>query len=159
LSEKASILKEYAMYIYERVDGTIEGLTSKEAEWKPTEASNSIEWILNHMARLTNVSIPRILKGDPDYMPSGWPEDYREKRHGIEKMISDIEMGKEAVFDGIGKLTSEQLEEMIPLWGGTKKRKTGLFAYLGELIHHRGQIAYVRGTIKRLREKDPKFLI
>jgi hypothetical protein len=99
---------------------------------------------------LTNVSIPRILRGDPDYIPEDWPEDYREKRHSIEKMMGDIEGGKEAVFEGIGKLTSEQLEETIPLWGGTKKRKTGLFAYLGELIHHNGQIAYIRGTIKRL---------
>ena len=91
-------------------------------------------------------------------MPIGWPENYREKRHSIEKMIADIENGKGAVYEGIGNLTLEQLEEEIPLWGGTKKRKTGLFAYLGELIHHNGQIAYDRGTIKRMTEKDPIFL-
>jgi hypothetical protein len=55
---------------------------------------------------------------------------------------------------GIGKLTSEQLEEEIPLWRGTQKRKTGIFAYLGELVHHRGQIAYLKGTMKRLKEKE-----
>jgi hypothetical protein len=62
------------------------------------------------------------------------------------------------ILDGIGKLTDAQLEEEISLWGGTKKRKVGLFAYLGEIVHHKGQIAYVRGTVKRFKVKDPNFL-
>ncbi len=73
-------------------------------------------------------------------------------------MLEDIDAGKKAVLEGIGKLSDADLEEEIPLWGGKRKRKTGLFAYLGEIVHHRGQIAYLRGTIKRLKEKDPKFL-
>ena len=158
LSEKASILKEQVEYIYGRIERTVEGLEEKEISWRPTEASNSIEWILNHMARISNLSLPRIIKGDPEYKPLGWPEDYRETHHGLEKMLRDIGEGKEAVLEGIGKLTSTQMEEEIPLWGGTRKRKTGLFAYLGELVHHNGQIAYLRGTMKRLREKDPGFL-
>jgi hypothetical protein len=79
--------------------------------------------------------------------------------HSLEKMRGDIEKGKKLVLEGIGKLTSAELEEEIPLWGGTRKRKTALFAYLGELVHHNGQIAYLRGTVKRLKEKDPNFLI
>ena len=67
-------------------------------------------------------------------------------------------MGKRAALDGIGKLTDAQLEEEIPLWGGTKKRKIGLFAYIGEIIHHKGQILYIRGTVKRFKAKDPNFL-
>ena len=153
MSEKAAILKDQAEYIYERIGRTLEGVTEKEMKWKPTEVSNSIEWILNHMARLSNLSLPRIIKGDPEYKPGDWPDDYRDKHHSLEKMMGDIEKGKKAVLEGIGKLTSAQLEEEIPLWGGTRKRKTGLFAYLGELVHHNGQIAYLRGTMKRLKEK------
>jgi len=158
LSEKSLILKENAEYIYESLGRAVEGLTEKEAAWRPTEVSNSTEWILNHLARISNLSLPRIIKGDPDYVPDGWPSDYREMHHGLEKMLSDIEAGKKAVLEGLGKLTSTQLEEEIPFWGGTRKRKIGLFAYLGELVHHRGQISYLRGTMKRLKEKDPKFL-
>jgi hypothetical protein len=72
--------------------------------------------------------------------------------------MDDLNKGKKHVLDGIASLTEEQLEEEIPLWGGTRKRKIGLFAYLGEIFHHRGQIAYIRGTIKRLKERDPEFL-
>lgn len=158
MSEKASILKEYAEYVFGRFERTVEGLTEKEMVWKPTEVSNNIEWILNHMARISNLSLPRIIKGDPDYAPEGWPEDYRDRHHSLERMLKDIDKGKKVVLEGIGVLTSAQLEEEIPLWGGTRKRKTGLFAYLGELVHHNGQIAYLMGTMKRLKEKDPKFL-
>lgn len=158
MSEKGEILKEQAEYIFGTIDRTVEGLTDKEMMWKPTEVSNSTEWILNHLARIVNLSLPRLIKGDPDYTPKGWPEDYRDKHYSLEKMLKDISEGKKAVFDGLGKLTSEQLEEEIPLWGGTRKRKIGLFAYLGELVHHKGQIAYLRGTMKRLKEKDPNFL-
>jgi len=157
MSEKASILKDQTEYIYERIRRTVEGLTEKEMKWKPTEVSNSVEWILNHMARISNLSLPRIIKGDPEYKPKNWPDDYREIHHSLEKMLIDIENGKKVVLEGIGKLTAAQLEEEIPLWGETRKRKIGLFAYLGELLHHNGQIAYLRGTMKRLKEKDPNF--
>ena len=158
MSEKVSILKEYAEYIYEGLDGTLEGLTEKEAAWRPTEQSNSIEWTLNHLARISNLSLPRIIRGDPNYVPKGWPEDYKEKHYTVEKMMKDIASGKRVVLESLGRLTDADLEEEISLWGGKRKRKVGLFAYLGELIHHRGQIAYLRGTMKRLKEKDPKFL-
>ena len=158
MSEKASILREYAEYIFDSLQESAKGLTDKEASWRPTEQSNSIEWTLNHMARLGNVSLPRIIRGDPNYMPADWPQDYKDCHYPVEKLMGDIAMGKEAVLAEMCNLSDKQLEEEIPLWGGRRKRKIGLFAYLGELIHHRGQIAYLRGTIKRLREKDPKFL-
>jgi uncharacterized damage-inducible protein DinB len=158
VSEKSSILKEYAEYIFGTIDKAVEGLTEKEMMWRPTEQSNNIEWILNHLARLSNVSLPRIISGDSNYMPKDWPQDYKDQHYKMEKMVKDIQAGKKVVLEGIGKLTNAQLEEEILLWGGKQKRKTGLFAYLGELIHHKGQIAYIRGTVKRLKEKDPKFL-
>jgi uncharacterized damage-inducible protein DinB len=158
LSQNIQILREHAEYIFDRINRTIEGLSDNEITWSPTEVSNSIEWTLNHMARLSNLSIPRIIKGDPEFIPEGWPEDYREQSHTLEKLLGDIEEGKAMVLEGLGNMTMEDLEEELPLWGGTRKRKTGLFAYLGELVHHNGQIAYLKGTINRLKERDPDFL-
>jgi hypothetical protein len=73
-------------------------------------------------------------------------------------MLGDLEKGRKSIIEEITKLTTGDLEKEIPLWGGTRKRKTGLFAYLGELVHHNGQIAYIKGTINRLKEQDPEFL-
>lgn len=158
LSEKASIIKEQTEWLYGSLARTCEGLTEKEASWKPTEASNNIAWQLNHLSRITNQSIPRIIKGDPKWSPEGWPEDYRDQSYSIEKMLGDIEAGKERVLKGLEGLSTEDFEEEISYWGGTRQRKTGVFAYIGELAHHKGQIAYIRGSIKRLKELDPDFL-
>ena len=158
LSAKAQILKELAEYHFNSLEESLKGLDEKEAMYQPTEESNNIEWIVNHLCRISNTAIPRIIKGDPNYKPSGWPDDYKDRHYSIQKYMEDLAMGKRAALDGIGKLTDAQLEEEIPLWGGTKKRKVGLFAYIGEIIHHKGQIAYIRGTVKRFTVKDPNFL-
>lgn len=72
--------------------------------------------------------------------------------------MGDINKGKEKVIEGVAGLSEKQLEEEIPLMAGPYPRKIGLYAYIGELFHHRGQIAFIRGTVKRLKERDPDFL-
>jgi uncharacterized damage-inducible protein DinB len=153
MSEKASILKEQLEYVYDTLNRAVEELRDEEYTWRPTEVSNNIQWIMNHLSRITNLSLPRIIKGDPEYTPKGWPDDYKDQNYSLNKVLKDIEAGKKTTLEEVGKLSNAQLEEEIPLWGGTRKRKIGLFAYIGELIHHRGQIAYIRGTYKRLHEK------
>ena len=61
-------------------------------------------------------------------------------------------------LEGLEKLTSADLEADIPMWRGTRQRKVGVYAYIGELINHKGQIVMLRGNIKRRREQDPGFL-
>jgi len=157
LSAKAQILKEYAEYHYNSLEEQLKGLEMDEANYKLTEESNSIEWIVNHLCRISNTALPRIIKGDPNYKSLNWPDDYKEQHYSLDKYRADLAAGKKVTLDGIEKLTDAQLEEEIPLWGGTKKRKIGLFAYLGEVVHHKGQIAYIRGTVKRLKATDPNF--
>ena len=159
MSAKAQILKELTEYHYNTLEDTLRGLDEQEANYKPTEESNSIEWEVNHLCRISNVALPRILRGDTNYKPRDWPDDYKDRHYSLAKYMEDLATGKRTVLDGIGKLADAQLEDDISLWGGTKKRKVGLFAYIGEIIHHKGQIAYIRGTIKRLKAKNPNFLI
>jgi len=158
LSAKIQILKEYIEYQFNSLEEALKGLDEDEANYKPTDESNSIEWIVNHLCRISNTALPRIIKGDPNYKPIGWPDDYKEKHYSLDKYMADLAVGKNMILDCMGKLTDAQLEEEISLWGSTKKRKIGLFAYLGEIVHHKGQIAYVRGTVKRFKVKDPNFL-
>jgi len=158
MGDKASILSEELGYVIDSLDRHVENLGEKEYLYRLTPESNNIQWLLNHMSRIVNISIPRIVKGDSNYSPKGWPADYKDQAYGLEKMMKDIKAGRKAAVDGLGKLKDEQLEEEIPLWGGKQKRKTGVFAYIGEIYHHRGQLAFIRGTVKRLKEKDPNFL-
>jgi hypothetical protein len=158
MDSDVAVLKRFAEYAFSGLERTCEGLTENEADWKPIEEANDARWILNHLARIVNISLPRIFMGDPKYTPKGWPEDYREQVYDLKKLLMDIETGKEGVLEGIGGIKSAALAEDIPLWGGTKKREYAIFAYLGEIVNHKGQIAALRGNIKRRREKDTSFL-
>ena len=158
MSEKIEMIRRFAEISFDRFDRAVKDLTEKEADWRPVEEANSIRWILRHLSQEWNVGIPRILKGDPEYRPEGWPENYGNQSLSLDKILSDIDEGKAAVMDGLGKLSSADLETEIPMWGGTRKRQFGVLMYLSEILHHEGQIIYLRGAIGRRRQTDEHFL-
>ena len=159
MSDKVELIKTFAEIAFERFDSAMKDLSEKEIDWRPMEETNSIRWILTHLSQQWNVGIPRILKGDPEYKPKDWPEDYVGNRsYSFEKIMSEIEKGRNIVMSGLEELTLAGLEAEIPLWGGTKKRQYGLLIYLSEIFHHEGQIAYLRGAVKRRRQTDEHFL-
>ena len=159
MATQTDLLKEHAEYVFNRVDRTLNGLEEKHMKWKPTDVSNNLDWLLNHMCRISSVTLPRILSGNQDYTPSGWPENYRELSKSLAEYQTDLAAAKTAVMDSFSGLTDDKLEEEIPLWRGRMtKRKVALFNYFGEIVHHNGQVAYLKGTMTRLAEKDPDFL-
>lgn len=159
MSEKVEPLTAFAEMAFGRFDNAVKDLTEKEIEWKPVEEANSIRWILTHLSQEWNMGIPRIFKGDPNYKPRNWPDDYvGNKTYSLKKILEDLVKGRTAVMDGLGKVTPAELDADIPLWGGTRKRRVGLMTYLLEIVHHEGQIAYIRGAIGRRRQTDTHFL-
>jgi hypothetical protein len=157
LSKQTSILKENAEFLYTRLIKTLEGLTPEEAKWKPTTESNNIEWQLNHLSRITNLSIPRLLKQDYTWKPDNWPSDYRDANLSINRMIGDIENGAVYVSELLDELDEANLLKDTKYWGGVRKLKEGLFAYLAEIAHHKGQIAYLRAAHARTHGKQWKY--
>ncbi len=158
MSAKAEVLREAFEFAFSALERTLEGTDDKEYTYRLNEASNDIHSILNHLSRMTNLNIPRIIRGEPYHTPGDKPVEPDEPNQSLEKLLDDIDKGKEKVIEGVAGLSEEDLEEMVPLMAGPYPRKIGLYAYLGELFHHRGQIAFIRGTIRRLRERDPSFL-
>lgn len=158
MSEKVEMIRTFAEISFDRFGRTIKDLSEKELDWRPVDEANSIRWILTHLSQQWNVGIPSVLKGDPEYKPEGWPEDYHNQSLSLERLMSDIEKGKSAVMSGLGELSPEDLEAEIPLWGGTRKRQFGLLMYLSEVLHHEGQIIYLKGAINRRRQTDKHFL-
>jgi hypothetical protein len=159
MSEKVELVKTLAEIAFERFDEAMEDLSQKEIDWRPTEETNSIRWILTHLSRQWNVGIPAVLKADPEYKPKDWPEDYvGNTLYSLKKLLNDLEKGKNTVTKGFAELSLAELEAEIPLWGDTRKREYGLLLYVSEIFHHEGQIAYLRGAIKRRRQTDEHFL-
>ena len=142
-----NILADFASYIFHRLKNLMDGLGEEEMHWKPTEESNSIYWILTHTTRIAFLLIPQVLDGT--YNPAGWDDDYEQKKHSLRELRIDLEKGREKVFEGIRKLSLEQLSEEIDIWGRKRPLKEPLFVLLGELLHHHGQIAMLRGIYKR----------
>ena len=142
-----NILADFASYIFHRLKNLMDGLGEEEMHWKPTEESNSIYWILTHTTRIAFLLIPQVLDGT--YNPAGWDDDYEQKKHSLRELRIDLEKGREKVFEGIRKLSLEQLSEEIDIWGRKRPLKEPLFVLLGELLHHHGQIAMLRGIYNR----------
>ncbi|MBD3172375.1 DUF664 domain-containing protein [Candidatus Bathyarchaeota archaeon] len=157
MSEQATIIKENAEFLFTRLLKTVEGLTIEESEWKPTQESNNIVWQLNHLSRIINLNMPRLIKEDHDWIPEDWLPNYRENVADINRMIQDIKNGEKVVLSELGELSTDQLEKETEYWGGTRKQKEGLFAYLAEIAHHKGQIAYIRATYARIHGKKWKY--
>ena len=158
MDKDVAVLKRFAEYAFESLERTCQGLTEEEAEWKSVEEANNTRWILNHVSRIANTSLPRALKKDSDYAPSGWPENYREENYSVEKLFRDINGARATVDEAFDVISSQDLAEEIPGRRGPRKRELALFTYIGEIIGHKGQIAAIRGNIKRRREKDSAFL-
>jgi hypothetical protein len=159
MSEKVGLIKTVAEIAFDRFDRATKGLSESEINWRPMEEANSIRWILIHLSQQWNVGIPRILKGDPEYKPKDWPEDYvGDRSYSLKRIMADLENGKSTVMSGLEELSPKEVEAEIPLWGGTRKLQDVVLLYLSEVFHHNGQIAYLRGAIERHRQTDKHFL-
>jgi len=159
MSEKVALIKRFVEIAFERFDLAIKDLAEKEIDWRPLKETNSIRWILTHLSQQWNMGIHKILKGDPEYKPKDWSEDYIDNRsYSLGKIMSDLERGRKSFISGLEELTLEELEAEIPLWKGKRKRQYGLLLYVSEIFHHVGQIAYIRGAIKRREQTDDHFL-
>lgn len=160
MSEKPALVKRFAEIAFERFDWAMKDISEKEIDWRPLKETNSIRWILTHLSQQWNVGIHKILKGDPEYKPKDWPEDYIDNgSYSLSQIMSDLGKGRKSFTKSLEELTLAELEAEIPLWGGKKKRQYGLLLYISEIFHHVGQIAYIRGAIKRRKQTDDHFLI
>jgi len=159
LSEKTKSLKAFATLAFGRLDNAMKDLKESEIDWKPVGEANNIKWILTHLSQQWNVGFQRTFKGDNNYKPAGWPDDYvGNKTVTLAKLLADMAKGRAAVFEGLDKLSAADLSVEVQSPSGPVKRYDRLMRQISEIIHHEGQIAYIRGAIGRRRQTDSQFL-
>ena len=159
MSEKVESLKAFANLAFGRFDNTVKDLKESEIDWKPVEEANNLRWILTHLSQQWNVGFQRTFRGDNNYKPAGWPDDYvGSKTITYAKLMADLAKGRAAVLEGLGKLSAADLAVEVQSLSGMVKRHDRLMRQLSEIVHHAGQIAYIRGAIGRRRQKDGSFL-
>jgi uncharacterized damage-inducible protein DinB len=140
-------MKDHVEYIFERIGHTVNDLSEDELSWTPCRGSNTIEWILTHMARIGYVLIPQAIQGT--VKPGGWDDDYQEQPHSLDDLLGDLEKAHVIIIDALSETCDEELVSPLTIWGRETDRKSLLFHLLAELMHHNGQIAMLRGVYKR----------
>ena len=160
MSEKTESLRAFATLAFGRFDSTMKDLKESEIDWKPVEEANNIRWILTHLSQQWNVGFQRTFKGDNNYKPAGWPDDYvGNKSVTFARLLADMAKGRAAVLEGLGRLSAADLLVEVQSPSGPVKRYDRLMRQISETFHHEGQIAYIRGAIGRRRQTDSRFLV
>lgn len=141
-------LADFADYIFNRINNTLDGINDKELNWKPIKESNNIQWILVHTTRIASILIPQVIDGT--YNPKGWDDDYQKRQHSLQELKYDLSRARNEVVSKIRNLDEKELSKEIMIWGSMRHLKEPVFALLGELLHHNGQMAMLRGIYKRI---------
>jgi len=157
-------LEEYL----EGLKKVVEGLAPVELRWEPTLASNSISWIVWHMARVEDRWVNRVLRGDVElWVSEGWHEKFgmSEEAHGYGETEAQVRAMPEvamsdmmAYYDTVRQSTLAYLDQMtsadVEATYTHPRMETGLTGawILGHILieegQHLGQVAYIRGMIR-----------
>ncbi len=151
MSEKIEMMKGFAQVGFNRLDRATKDLTEEQLDWKSCPEANTIRWNLTHLASEMFVFVPKIIKGDKEYKPEGWPDDYvGNERYSLEKIMGDIEKGKAKFLKKLDNLTEEVLAEEMDWFYGKRPKQAYLMLAISEILHHEGQIAAILGVEKRM---------
>jgi uncharacterized damage-inducible protein DinB len=121
-------------------------------DWKSCTEANTIRWCLTHLSSELHAFVPKILTGNLEYKPEGWPDDYEGNlSYSLKKIMGDIEAGKDKLMKSLDEVTDESLAEEIDWFFGKQPRQAYLLLAISEIMHHEGQIAAILGVEKRMK--------
>jgi len=157
------------------VQDALKWLSDDELKWSPEPHSNSIIFLMWHLARVEDLWINRILKAGKDqYETEGWYKKFgtaaQDGGMGYDvaklkawpvpalKLVNEYKAAvRKTAIAYISSLTEKQLDE--PRDFGWSKGTTGsaLKHLICEVGEHSGQIGYIKGILKGI-EPPPDFL-
>lgn len=151
MDEKIETIKAFTQLGLDLLDRRTADLEEAQLDWKYCSEANTIRWILTHLSYEMHVFFPKVVKGEKDYKPEGWPSDYvGNAGYSLEKIKGDIETGKAKLMKMLGKLTPEDLAEEMDWFSGVKPKEAYLILGVSEIFRHEGQIAAILGVEKRM---------
>jgi uncharacterized damage-inducible protein DinB len=152
MTKKTKYLKAFANLGFDRLERATKDLKPEQLDWKSCPQANTIRWILTHLSSELHVFIPKIVSGDKNYTPKGWPEDYvGNTSYSLEKIKADLEKGKKNLMRTLNKLKDKDLAEPLDWFYGVQPKENYLMLAISEIIHHEGQIAAILGVEKRMK--------
>jgi len=151
MSDRIETIKLFIELGFKRLGMVTEDLKEEQLDWKYCPQANNVRWLLTHLSNELHVYIPKILKGDKDYYPEGWPKDYTGNTgYSLEKILGDLEEGKKKLIKSLEETTDENLDKEMEWFWGKIPRLSYLNLMVSEILHHGGQIAAILGVEKRI---------
>ncbi len=151
MDEKIETIRAFTQLGLDLLDRRTADLEEAQLDWKSCAEANTIRWILTHLSYEMHVFFPKVVKGEKDYKPEGWPSDYvGNAGYSLEKIKGDLETGKAKLMKMLGNLTPEDLAEQMDWFSGVKPKEAYLMLGVSEIFRHEGQIAAILGVEKRM---------
>jgi hypothetical protein len=148
--EKIEMMKAFTELGLGLLDRRTADLEEEQLDWKSCAEANTIRWILSHLTDEMFVFYPKVVKGDRNYRPEDWPDDYvGNSGYSLEKIKGDLEKGKAKLLEMFDDLTPEDLAEEMDYFSGTRPKQYYLMLGISEIFRHEGQIAAILGVEKR----------
>jgi uncharacterized damage-inducible protein DinB len=158
----------------EYIDRTLQGLSDQDLVFHPAVHSNSIAFLLWHLARVEDLWISRVLLGGKEiYESEGWYKQFATPPqdsgfgYDVSKLkawpVPKLELLKDyagavrtKTLAYLKKLDEKSLDE--PKDFGWRKGTVGgaLTHLVMEIGEHTGQIGYIKGIIKGLEPVPPQ---
>jgi uncharacterized damage-inducible protein DinB len=148
------------------IDDAIKNLSQEELGWQPKPHSNSIAFLMWHLARVEDLWIKRLLTdGQEIYETEGWYKKFKTdvKDNGAffdeaklkawpvppRKLLKEYaDAVRKQALAYLKTVTEKQLDEQRDF--GWMKQTTGwaLSHLISEIGEHAGQIGYIKGIMK-----------
>lgn len=158
------------------VQDALKYLKEDELNWRPQPHSNSIIFLMWHLARVEDFWVNRMLKGGKQlYETEGWHQKFKTAAqdtglfYDIEglknwpvpalKLLNEYRAAvRKSAILYISTLTEKQLDE--PKDFGWEKGTIGsaLRHLVCEVGEHSGQIGYIKGIMKGIEPPPPGFV-
>lgn len=154
--------------VFSDLQTVLDGLDDYELHWQPTLESNSIDWIVWHMARTEDYWInTRLSESESVWVGKGWRErvgvfvegtGYGQTLEDLRAMpeldVSIVMAYYESVRERTKQYFTDGVEEkdlgkVLGEMDGEPMTVAGVLGHLlAEVAEHLGQINYIRGMIR-----------
>jgi len=155
------------------IEGALKGLTPEELAWTPKPHSNSIAFLLWHLARVEDIWINRLIQGGKDfYETDGWykkfgtPAEDSGMGFDVAKLkawpVPKLELLKDYAaavrkntISFVRSLNEKQLAEEKDYHFFKNTVGWALCHLITEVGEHSGQIGYIKGMMKGIETMPP----
>jgi hypothetical protein len=167
-TEYQELLFDAFKRVRERVVGVTDGLDAETAAFRPDPESNSVSWLLWHLARIQDDHVADVAGVRQAWVEEGWadrfglPFDQRDTGFGHSptdvaavKVDPQLLAGYHADVDAltrafVGRIQPHELNRIVDeRWDPPVTRGGRLVSVISDCLQHVGQAAYLRGVAER----------